>query len=733
MQAPTVAAADAHARRVLNDDLRKRGRDSSGSGEAGAPAGDADDALPERADEADEEAYAEADADAYGAADDAYDGGGVSGSWMEDDVEPPAHDGHKVQFLPPFVSSARTFALCAWRCVPRVHDYAAFRTLMGSAKRVLSSLTPELVEQSLGYAADGSDANLRTVALLLADGSDEVVSAVVFCRSANASCAQLLVAGTASSHRRKGCMRTLLDAVSVALDDDGVSLLCAGTTRKDPAPGLVYAALGFEQRAVWPSGMPVKNSSDLKVIWVRVGGGAAGGSGAGGSGAGGAERVGALPTPSMQPDAPPVRRGAAHAAAMLGAPPGWPGNVPFTSAPVWPGLKQQDWPQVHTPSVEVRAIDDPAHPCYGQHGVFARKALRAKPGHTLLSYAGLLVSKADSSGLYVADAGGGLDVDAGPCGSEGRYLNHFGGIAHAPNAALRAREQAHTGSRWVAVELLRDVALGEEIVIDYGPQYPRNLLRPRSLHADAQQQPRKRQRTAAARPKRDAAAAAGAEAPPRLPPWTRFVGISSKHPRKMGQWYAQIGSGGGSGKLPYMSTRSLATCEDAARAYDELARRAGRTAVNFPGPEETRAVPRGWTLDALREYDNAQEAAPCGSDDDEGDGAGAGAGVSDDDDGVFEGDDAWSDGDDGAACAGFEADAAADAEASDEHDAGAAAGGGAPSSFGSESAEASAEDEQEEEVKPAPRARVPARYSAPPRSEPAQIDYVSLITDDDDE
>ncbi len=369
----------------------------------------------------------------------------------------------------------RAFGAVASRCSPPLgaDDYFRFRDLLHGARRVLErGLSPELVARSLGFVPDEVEPAFKTVAVLTDADSDDVLSALVFCGDAHKNGAQILVAGTDPAARQGGCMRALLGATAAMLAANGITVLCLATARTDTRAAAVWQRLGFVPAACWPANFVSRQTSaDLGTVFTRPT----------------VLEQGAR-TPSQSPEPKAAARLAccaetgevgADAAARLpsGVPREWPGEVPFTSGTVSADLHPATWPQVHQPRVIIRRIPlEAEHPCRGQYGVFARMPLQ--PTDCLMSYGGILRARCDSDSLYLASAGGGLDIDAERCGNETRYLNHYAGIAAAPNADLRIRIEPFSGTRWIAVRLVSPVAAGDEILLDYGEEYSEVLLRP---------------------------------------------------------------------------------------------------------------------------------------------------------------------------------------------------------------------------------------------------------------
>ncbi len=343
-------------------------------------------------------------------------------------------------------------------------EHDRHRALIDAARCLLSAdLRDELVRASLGLSgADQNEASRKTVVLLLHADCDEVLSAVVIRRDPQD--AQILVAATAARHRKAGCMRALLRRVAERLAADSVRRLWVGTTRDNTAAGNAYLKLGFRRTSPGAHNFAfVATSADVAHFYMLT--------------------LGVAPaslTPAHRAAPPLPRRAAAlpacgAARALHGEPSGWPREVPFTSAPVWESQPRATWPQRPCPLVVVRRITDRAHVCFGRYGVFALRDLQPST-EAIMAYAGLLRQKRESDSLYLADAQGGLDVDAETCGNESRYLNTFHRIAARCNTALRAHEDPLTGARWVGVHVVQRIAAGDELLIDYGVSYPADRL-----------------------------------------------------------------------------------------------------------------------------------------------------------------------------------------------------------------------------------------------------------------
>jgi SET domain-containing protein len=158
--------------------------------------------------------------------------------------------------------------------------------------------------------------------------------------------------------------------------------------------------------------------------------------------------------------------------------------------------------------VKIAQITDPAHPAYGQAGLFAAKDL--KPGSFIIEYLGVIHSSPPpfpsptstspsiststtplpkqapdphaSSNYDLSldrDPALSLAIDAATSGNEARFINDYRGIRSRPNAEFRevwneARQERGMGV-WVlpvgrsgSRERGKGVRKGEEIVVSYG-------------------------------------------------------------------------------------------------------------------------------------------------------------------------------------------------------------------------------------------------------------------------
>lgn len=173
------------------------------------------------------------------------------------------------------------------------------------------------------------------------------------------------------------------------------------------------------------------------------------------------------------------------AAPTCGGPDRWPENVEYTD-----GVQDCDESLSRLPLelrkqllyrsfVEVRIIEDPEHPCYGQRGVFATVEI---PYNTVLfPYSGKLrVSLRDEPnpseftvvawdhGEYV------FEIDASEAGNESRFINDPRNVpgASGANVVFSHPPEKKTGVFTVIhVRTRRGIKGGEEILLHYGNDF----------------------------------------------------------------------------------------------------------------------------------------------------------------------------------------------------------------------------------------------------------------------
>ncbi|MBS0625800.1 MAG: SET domain-containing protein-lysine N-methyltransferase [Verrucomicrobia bacterium] len=119
--------------------------------------------------------------------------------------------------------------------------------------------------------------------------------------------------------------------------------------------------------------------------------------------------------------------------------------------------------------IEIRRLGKD-HPLTGQYGVFAKEKVAA--GTFLGEYVGevyLLNEGQERTFDWVIPCGNGFCwcIDARTVANEMRLVNDYRGLGKEPNAALKRK--SHRGFYYAGYETIRDVAAGEEILVDYGP------------------------------------------------------------------------------------------------------------------------------------------------------------------------------------------------------------------------------------------------------------------------
>ena len=64
-----------------------------------------------------------------------------------------------------------------------------------------------------------------------------------------------------------------------------------------------------------------------------------------------------------------------------------------------------------------------------------------------------------------------VDIDAAQCGNEGRFVNDFHGTGLTPNAQFWPYYDSVTGEKRMAVKSIAPIAVGQEVLVDYGGSY----------------------------------------------------------------------------------------------------------------------------------------------------------------------------------------------------------------------------------------------------------------------
>jgi len=131
------------------------------------------------------------------------------------------------------------------------------------------------------------------------------------------------------------------------------------------------------------------------------------------------------------------------------------------------------------PGVEVRNLPL-GHFLHGEQGLFAVK--KFERFDVLGEYTGRIVGSEVLYGHYLAcledvPQEKSLGVDAETCGNEIRFINSYLNIAFEPNVTMRTtyiNEFPH-----LVVVCMRDIEIGEEILLDYGEAYNETFLKPK--------------------------------------------------------------------------------------------------------------------------------------------------------------------------------------------------------------------------------------------------------------
>eukprot|EP00899_Mesostigma_viride_P001524 jgi/Mesvir1/11372/Mv10272-RA.1 len=157
----------------------------------------------------------------------------------------------------------------------------------------------------------------------------------------------------------------------------------------------------------------------------------------------------------------------------------------YVPGPIRPELaidrRRADDPDGFNRRVRVRKVDDPDHPCHGQFGLFAARAIRK--GERIGEYGGIVwtvTRQADTGRVripasldttYFADLSKDTDsasyVDGKMFGNEMSFANDYRGTRFlGPNAEIR-----RDGRGGLPVVALRTILKGREILFDYGEGY----------------------------------------------------------------------------------------------------------------------------------------------------------------------------------------------------------------------------------------------------------------------
>jgi hypothetical protein len=156
------------------------------------------------------------------------------------------------------------------------------------------------------------------------------------------------------------------------------------------------------------------------------------------------------------------------------------GKVTYRTSNDWSGIgtnQREACKRLRANGVEGRLLP-PGHPLCGEYGLFAtRKFSRFD---VLGEYVGKVVTP-DVTGHYVAALEDGshdqsLGLDAEFTGNEMRFINSHLGVAERPNAVMKTvyiNALPH-----IVIICTEDIAVGEEILFDYGEDYNNAYLRP---------------------------------------------------------------------------------------------------------------------------------------------------------------------------------------------------------------------------------------------------------------
>jgi hypothetical protein len=187
----------------------------------------------------------------------------------------------------------------------------------------------------------------------------------------------------------------------------------------------------------------------------------------------------------------------------------WPTNVIFSNEYKWDDRIPHEIKELYCPSLQsqprrqqrsnrrsnkvyIQKIHNPAHPAYGQYGLYCAID-HAKPGTWLLDYIGhvTLGDHQNNTSDYICDFGTQceLSCDALLLGNESRYINDFRNTGHYPNVEFNLRRDANGDLRQgVYVRQVKDMVRrgggvtfdgihrDEELLISYGKNYWRSRV-----------------------------------------------------------------------------------------------------------------------------------------------------------------------------------------------------------------------------------------------------------------
>ncbi|KAF9036502.1 SET domain protein [Hymenopellis radicata] len=168
----------------------------------------------------------------------------------------------------------------------------------------------------------------------------------------------------------------------------------------------------------------------------------------------------------------------------LRTPPHWPKDVVFLKASKFHSSVSTSTKTFIQPSpgksqcsgdnsgsqVIIRVITDPAHPAFGQFGLFSAKKIAAKTH--IIDYIGEIhvEERPDSNydlSLHRFQDGMSVGIDASKMGNEARFINDFRGVKQKPNAIFVDGRDIN-GELRMSIWSNSTLKRGEEILVSYG-------------------------------------------------------------------------------------------------------------------------------------------------------------------------------------------------------------------------------------------------------------------------
>lgn len=176
-------------------------------------------------------------------------------------------------------------------------------------------------------------------------------------------------------------------------------------------------------------------------------------------------------------------------------PKGWPVGMRFTDTLVFDADSSSWFPQRpkrkekrrksprQRNQLEIRVIEDSNHPCYAENGRGVFATGRISKGVVLFEYSGKVRktsrSKPDGN-LFVFKLAEChnffIDIDANETGNESRFLNDPLNVPGATKANVQFKGPPEQPLGTVQVLTLRQIEIGEELLVSYGDEYWKNLL-----------------------------------------------------------------------------------------------------------------------------------------------------------------------------------------------------------------------------------------------------------------